>query len=44
MRPGKNYLRPPKKRPKKTVFEMFEEKKYIDYAKYAKFRKKLKTL
>lgn len=33
-----------KKRHKKTVFEMFEEKKYIDYATYAKFRKKLKSM
>jgi len=33
-----------KKRPKKTVLEMFEEKKYIDYATYAKFRKKLKSM
>ncbi len=33
-----------KKRPKKTVFDMFEEKEYIDYAEYVKFRKKLKSL
>lgn len=33
-----------RKRPKKTVLEMFEEKKYIDYAEYVKFRKKLKTM
>jgi len=33
-----------RKRPKKTVFEMFEEKKYIDYATYVKFRRKLKSL
>ena len=33
-----------RKRPKKTVFEMFNEKKYIDYATYAKFRKKLKSM
>ncbi len=33
-----------KKRPKKSVFEMIEEKEYIDYAEYVKFRKKLKSL
>jgi hydroxymethylglutaryl-CoA synthase len=33
-----------KKRPKKSVFEMFEEKEYIDYAEYVKFRRKLKSL
>jgi len=32
------------KRPKKSVFEMFEEKKYIDYSEYVKFRKKLKSM
>lgn len=32
------------KRPKKSTKEMFEEKEYIDYAKYVKFRKKLKSL
>jgi len=33
-----------RKRPKKSVFEMFEEKEYIDYAEYVKFRKKLKSM
>jgi len=33
-----------KKRPKKAVFELFEEKEYIDYAEYVKFRRKLKSL
>lgn len=33
-----------KKRPKKTVLQMFEEKEYIDYPEYAKFRKKLKSM
>lgn len=33
-----------KKRPKKPVLKMIEEKKYIDYATYAKFRKKLKSM
>jgi hydroxymethylglutaryl-CoA synthase len=33
-----------RKRPEKTVFEMFEDKKYIDYAEYVKFRKKLKSM
>ena len=33
-----------KKRPKKTVLIMIEEKKYVDYATYAKFRKKLKSM
>ncbi len=32
-----------KNRPK-PVFELFKEKEYIDYATYAKFRKKLKSL
>ena len=33
-----------KKRHKKSVLEMFEEKEYIDYAEYAKCRKKLKSM
>jgi len=33
-----------KKRHKKTVLEMFEDKEYIDYATYTKFRKKLKSM
>jgi len=33
-----------KKRPKKTVLKMFEQKEYIDYSKYVKFRKKLKSM
>ncbi len=33
-----------KKRPKKTVLEMFKEKKHIDYGTYVKFRRKLKSM
>lgn len=32
------------KRPKKSVLEMIEEKEYIDYSEYVKFRKKLKSM
>ena len=33
-----------KKRAKKAVREMIKEKRYVSYAQYAKFRRKLKSL